>query len=120
MHLLLSVVQRESEVLPPLKVNRDRPDLLARSVEDLEVLLLAGRVADQSSSLELDLVGCEIGSFVPDVQVLVREIEGTCRVLLDGEMEGLDALAALVHWCIACEHQSGAAEPKLLFEDALI
>lgn len=57
---------------------------------------------------------------MPDVQVLVGQVERACGILLDGEVERLDTLAALAVCCIVGELQAGAAESVLLLENALI
>lgn len=116
-HILLGVVELDGEVLPLLVVDGDSPDLLACTVEDLEVVLLACGVVDQGADLELDLVVAVVGGFVPDVEVLVGQVEGTRGVLLNGEVQRLDTLVAGVLGRVGSELQTGAAEPELLLEN---
>lgn len=117
MGVLLIVVKLDSKVLPLLIINRDIPDLLARAIQDLEVVLLAARIVDQSADLELDLVTRVVGRFVPDIEILVRQVEWAGGILLHTKVQRLDAFIGRVLGRIGCELKSGAAEPVLLLED---
>lgn len=117
MDVLLSVIKLDSKVLPLLIINRDIPDLLARAIQDFEVVLLAARIVDQSAGLELDLVTRVVGRFVPDIEILVRQVEWASGILLHTKVQRLDAFIGRVLRRIGCELKSGAAEPVLLLED---
>jgi hypothetical protein len=119
-NVLLGVVELEGKVLPLLVVDGNVPDLLASTVEDLEVVLLARGVVDQSADLELDLVVGVVGGLVPDVQVLVGQVQGPRGVLLHAKVKCLNALAALTLRCVFSKLKTCAAETLLLLEDALI
>jgi hypothetical protein len=115
--VLLSVIKLDSKILPLLIINRDPPDLLARAIQNLEVILLTSRVVNQSADLELDLVVAVIRRLVPHIEVLVRQIERAQGILLDAEMQRLDALVGRILGRVLGELQPGATEAELLLEN---
>lgn len=118
--ILLGVVKLDSKVLPLLVINRNAPNLLARAVEELEVILLAAHVINQRADLELDLVVAVVGGFVPSIEVLVCQVEGTLGILLDREVQSLDTLVRSVLRRVLGELQSCATEAVLFLEDRRI
>ena len=93
MNVLGVEVELQGKVLPLSLVDRDAPEELAVAVKNLELVLVGIALSDERSSLELNLVVAKVGSLVPDVEVLVGEVQGPGRVLLDAEVESLDTLA---------------------------
>ena len=65
--LLLLVVEGDGEVLPFLCVDGNRVEGPAVAVEELEVVLVRGGLADDLADLELDLVVGVVGGLVPGV-----------------------------------------------------
>jgi len=118
--LVLGVVEGHSKVLPLGLVDLNVPKPLAGTVENLELILVGIALSNERSSLELDLVVAEVGSLVPDVEVLVGEVQRPGGVLLDTPVEGLDTLATLAVRGILEELKTCAAESQLLLEDRLI
>ena len=119
-NVLLGVVEGHSKVLPLGLVDLNVPEPLAGAVKNLELVLVGIALSNKRSSLELDLVVAEVSSLVPDVEVLVGEVQRPGGVLLDTPVEGLDTLATLAVRGILEELQTGAAESQLLLEDGLI
>jgi hypothetical protein len=70
--------------------------------------------------LELDLIRAVIASLVPDVQILVREVQGARWVLLDAPVQGLDTFAALAVRRVLQKLKSSATEAVLFLEDGLV
>jgi hypothetical protein len=118
--LVGDVVEFEGEVLPVARRDGDAPQDLASSILDLERVFLCRLVVDQCAGGELDLVVRVVGRFVPDVEVLVGEVQWAGRVLLDAEVQSLDALTTLAVRCVFRELQTCATEAELLLKDALV
>ena len=80
-----------------------------------------GRVdAKDGACLEHELVGAEVGALQEDELILVREIQRAGEVLLDAEVEGLDALGGVVLAVVGVDEELGAAEARLLVEDGIV
>jgi len=118
--LVLGVVEGHSKVLPLGLVDLNVPEPLAGTVKNLELVLVGIALSNKRSSLELDLVVAEVSSLVPDVEVLVGEVQRPGGVLLDTPVESLDTLATLAVRGILEELKTCAAESQLLLEDRLI
>jgi hypothetical protein len=73
-YALFVIIQLDGEVLPVLLVNRHTVNRIAVTIKQLEVVLIRITLSDNRACLELDLVGRIIARFVPDIQVLVRQI----------------------------------------------
>ena len=119
-NLLLDVVESHGKVLPVGEVNGGSPKLLVGAVENLEAALVGIALANEGSGLELDLVVAEISGLVPHVQVLVGQVQGPLRILLDTPVEGLDALTTLAIGSILEKLELSATESDLLHEDGCI
>jgi hypothetical protein len=119
-YVLLVVVQLDRKVLPVLLINQDAPNRIATAIQQLEAVLVCIGLANQRPSLELDLVRRVVRRLVPCVQVLVRQVQRARGVLLDAEVQRLDALTALAVWRVFGKLQSCAAEAVLLLEDGLV
>ena len=65
--LLLVVVQLDGKVLPVGLINGNRVQRLPTAIQDLEVILITSRLANDLSSPELDLVGRVIGRLMPNI-----------------------------------------------------
>lgn len=120
MNVLGVEVELQGKVLPLSLVDRDAPEELAVAVKNLELVLVGIALSDERSSLELNLVVAKVGSLVPDVEVLVGEVQGPGRVLLDAEVESLDTLASLTVSGILEELEACTAEALLLLEDGFV
>ena len=79
MNVLGVEVELQGKVLPLSLVDWDAPEELAVAVKNLELVLVGIALSDERSSLELNLVVAKVGSLVPDVEVLVGEVQGPGR-----------------------------------------
>jgi hypothetical protein len=119
-YALFVIIQLDGEVLPVLLVNSHTINRIAITIKKLEIVLVRITLADNRACLELDLVGRVIARFVPDIQILVRQIQGARGILLDAPVQRLDALTTLAVRCVFEELQPGAAEAVLFLENGLV
>lgn len=138
--LLLGVVELEGKVLPLRLVHGDRVQRLSVAVEDLEVVLVTRRLADDLSGLEHDLVRRVVGRLMPHVlpkisfpscssnigsvrcayKVFMRQVQRPRSILLDAEVQRLHTRLPWSISRILQELQARAPESLLLLEDALV
>jgi len=119
-NLLVVEVERNSKVLPLGKVDWYRPERGTAAVEDLEALLVGIALSNERSGLELNLVVAVVGSLVPDIEVLVSQVQRLSRVLLDAPVQGLDTLASLAVGGVLEKLETGATEAVLSHENGLV
>lgn len=81
--------------------------------EELEGIGVGSVLAEDGTGLEDDLVGAKVGALEENELVLVRQVQGALGILLEGEVQGLDALGRGILAIVAEGQHLGAAEADL-------